>query len=260
MAAAFSNASYGGCDIEGEFDVYVHVKFLCPKLLDRRTSSAHIFDVVDARYVRIPPGKLDAVIMGTEADIAKNCRHLGVICERIPHHVNHNCAPRSDSWPLRQFEGKYVIGVLGSSNYTYLYKDLADLLPNFEMLTEHGLGLCKFYNRISVALLWTDSASYDELGIRKPPTRLANTARVNVPMVATSAYAAYHQYDPAKHFLCDDLVCVKATIEAMTEGKLRTEFAAVKQRADEDTSWETITGRYQRLFTAAVDRRRNRIE
>lgn len=87
-----------------------------------------------------PPGDFDiyAVIMGTGADIDKNCRPHGVICEDIPHHVNHNCVPRNDNWPL------------GSSNYTYLYKDLAMQLPTFGVLTEHGVGLCKFYDSISV--------------------------------------------------------------------------------------------------------------
>lgn len=260
MAAAFSNATYGGCDIEGEFDVYVHVKYLCPNLFERQ-AVAHIYDVVDIAVVQIPGGKLDGVIMGSEPDIHKNCRKHSVICERIPHHVNHNCTARNESWPLRQFNGKYVIGVLGTNKYAYLNKSLPNLFPNYDILIEHDFykqkkGLCEFYESISVALLWSDPSAFKDMGIRKPPTRMANTARVNIPMVATKGYLSYHQYDPAKKFLCDDLRCIKTTVEDMIKGKRQSEFAALKKRTDEDTSWETVTGKYQRLFSAAVQRSR----
>lgn len=259
MAAAFTNASYGGCDIKGRFEVYVHVKYLCPNLLQERTSSAHIYDVVDSSIGRLRRGRLDGVIMGTNTDIRKNCRKLGAICARIPHHVNHNCTPRRQNWPLRQFNGKYVIGVLGTSNYTYLYKDLQKLLPNYEVLLQNSFssGLCEFYDNISLALLWVDNFYHTEIGIRKPPTRMTNTARVNIPMVATSTYAAYHLYDPENKFLCADLPCIKTTVEAILKGMLRSDFVALKKRADKDTSSETIVGKYQRLFRAVVQRKRD---
>lgn len=258
MAAAFKDAAFGGCDIRGQFDIYVHVKYACYNLLKRR-SAAHILDVIDGREIDdFYPGSIDGIILSTVPDLDMNCMQRAPVCARIPHHINHNCTARNSSWPLRSFDGKIVVGLVGSMNYSYVLDDLRDRLPGYSIVTETSVqgGLCEFYDSISIGVIWTippdAPQNFAEIGTRKPPTRLVNTVSMNIPVIATSNMAAYHHYLGAENFLCDNLDCVSKKIDDVVKGGLQDEYATLKDSVEKDVSWQNIMSRYTRLFTEVI--------
>lgn len=245
------NASTMSCaNVTGDFDVYIHVKFLCSHALEFSERRGHVLDVIDEPNDKhLNDARLQAVIFASDWDLRRRCSLP--ICVAIPHHYNLPCVPSTNKGTR--------VGVVGTvffrENRLALEKELS--LTNETLLGESNGKPCDFFGRLRIALAWhpTPEEADHSIGIRqkeKPAERFTNPIVLGIPTFGYRGYPSYAEYDPGGHFLCNNVECLREGIQKVDDGQLRSEFAALRARVMDDVSLQANVRRYRALIESVT--------
>jgi hypothetical protein len=235
--------------VESDFDVYIHVKFLCSRALDFSGRHGHVLDVIDEpndKHLRDP--RLHAAIFASDWDTRRRCTLP--ICVAIPQHYNNlPCAPGANGTR---------VGVVGTS---FLPKERDELekalsLKNETLVGEEHGKPCEFFNRLRVAIAWHKGEEVNmSIGVHqmeKPAERFTNPVVLGIPTFGYRGYPSYAEYDADEGFLCGTVDCVREGIRKWDSGQLRSEFAALRARVLDDVSLQANVLRYRTLIESVA--------
>lgn len=265
------------------FDVVIHVKHVCVKVLEMGIGRHHVLDHVDMTWTsnhvaKHPIGlrnfyeayahRFSGQIMNSGPQVDDQCRTS--VCAVIPHHFNMECAPRLNRSANR------VVGLIGWENLLEEelrgrgFSQLAGLeieaepIPGArvrstlwtrgkkrseELLRDESRQLqCAFFDRLRVAVAWNKQLPASRM--YEPGQRYTNPIVLAIPTIAYAHQASYNEYNEfgGGHFLCANLSCLQSTVAAIRGGALDATFDRMRPAVVASVSWNATRDHYVRLF------------
>ena len=212
------------------YDVYIHVKFVCSKVLGNGAS--HVLDRIDS-VRRIDMRPFDAEITNTRSETRRS--FVTKMCITIPHHVNLHCrqhgAPRTPP----------VVGLVGQNSRAD--PELLRLLRRRYRVVLEGANPCAFFDAIDVAIAWKKSNL-----VRLPQERFTNPIYFRIPTIGHKFHASYGEYVHSVPFLCDTPNCALETIRGIVNRSLWPQFEALRTEVESDVSDGATMRLYRFLF------------
>lgn len=212
------------------YDVYIHVKFACKKVLGNGAS--HVLDRLDSLQ-RIDMRPFDAEITNTRSE-TRSCATK--MCITVPHHVNLPC--RRHGVP----KNPPVVGLVGQNSRPD--PNLLKLLRSRYKVVVERTNPCAFFDAIDVAIAWKKSEM-----VNLPQERFTNPIYFRIPTIGHKFHASYGEYAHSAPFLCDTPNCTLETIRGIVNRSLWLEFESLRAEVESDVSDDAM----RRLYGFLID-------
>lgn len=260
------------------YDVYVHVKFPCMRIL--QWPGAHVWDMVDIaagtdnatalQRTRLASKRFAARLLVTTADKQRLCR-THEQCSVIDHPYNLRCQPRRQ--PRKQ-PLSLVVGMVGfskpdskitehvrASNFTLLTERMFSGQKSLDSAPHSALSrACAFYSSIDVAVAWTPDRATPTCCYSKPAERFTNPVMLDIPTIGAATYGSFRDVDPSGSFLCDNERCLFQMLEQLRQhrgtwpGTLLPQWEQLRQRVRQHVDVDVIRQNYDAALKEAATR------